>query len=438
MTNKPKHTILTVDDEEGILKSLKRLLNDLGAEIIAAKSGDEALEILGKTKASIIISDQRMPGMGGVEFLGKSRKLSPDSIRILLTGYADINATIDAINSGAVKYYFNKPWDDEQLLSRIKESLDLFDLTLENRRLTALALKQNIQLKEFNNNLEQKVEEQTKEISWQHNQLKKSFMETIKSFSTLIGLRHKGIGNHSHRVASLAKALIKDSDLSDEEYQDITVAAFLHDIGKISLTDKILDKSEGDYIRADIESVQQHPILGQSCLFAITGFEDVGLIIRHHHENYQGGGYPDGLSRDEIPFGSRVIQIADTFDNRVFRKGYPTEKELSLASAYLVQYSNTKFDPELVKRFIERDIAKMFIDTGMVGSIVLQPELLELGMVVASDIYTKSGMFLLPKGAKLSDGMIKRITKMNVVDQIRGGVQVYKQTKAEEVKDAAV
>lgn len=438
MTNKSKHIILTVDDEERILKSLKRLLNCLDADIIAAQSGDEAMEILSKTKASIIISDQRMPGMGGVEFLGKSRKVSPDSIRILLTGYADIDATIDAINSGAVKYYFNKPWDDEQLLSRIKESLDLFDMTLENQRLTQLTLKQNKQLKEFNDSLEQQVEKQTKEIKWQHNQLKKSFMETIKSFSTLIGLRHTGIGNHSHRVAALVKGLIKDSSLGDEEYQDITVSAFLHDIGKISLSDKILTKPESDFIRTEIELIQQHPILGQSCLFAITGFEDVGLIIRHHHEDYQGGGYPDGLSGKEIPFGSRAIHIADTFDNRAFRKGYPTEKEISLASAYLVQYSNTKFDPELVKRFIERDIAKMFIDQGIAGSIVLQPEFLETGMVVATDIYTKSGMFLLPKGAKLSEGMINRITKMNVVDQIRGGVKVYQQTETKEAKHATV
>ncbi len=138
MPDKFKHTILVVDDDEGILKALSRLLKNLEAEVITANNGDKALEILNTKQVSLIISDQRMPGITGVELLHRSRSICPDSVRILLTGYADIEATIKAINSGAIKYYFNKPWDDEFLLSRIKESLDLFTMTAENKRLTKL------------------------------------------------------------------------------------------------------------------------------------------------------------------------------------------------------------------------------------------------------------------------------------------------------------
>ena len=116
MSSNFKHTVLLVDDEEGILKSLKRLLKVLDIDIITAQTGNEALEALRRNRVSLIISDQRMPGMTGVELLCESREVAPDAVKILLTGYADVEATKDAINSGAIRYYFNKPWDDEFLL----------------------------------------------------------------------------------------------------------------------------------------------------------------------------------------------------------------------------------------------------------------------------------------------------------------------------------
>ena len=146
MPDEFKHTILIVDDEEGILKSLRRLLNSLDVNVLTSPNGDKALDLLKSNQISLIISDQRMPGMTGVELLKKSRAISPDSVRILLTGYADIDATIEAINSGAIKYYLNKPWDNEFLLSRIQESLDLYKMVIENKKLNKLLFKRNEEL----------------------------------------------------------------------------------------------------------------------------------------------------------------------------------------------------------------------------------------------------------------------------------------------------
>ena len=220
MPDKFKHTILVVDDEEGILKALRRLLKDLEADVITANSGKEALEILKNNQVSLIISDQRMPEMTGVELLHCSRDISPNSVRILLTGYADIETTIEAINSGAIKYYFNKPWDDEFLLSRIRESLDLYKMTVENKKLNILLYRQNEKLKNLNKTLEQRVAKQTKEITKKHEELNKSFMETIKSFSIISEMRYKDVGSHSLRVATLADKLCKSINLEHKEYQD--------------------------------------------------------------------------------------------------------------------------------------------------------------------------------------------------------------------------
>lgn len=432
MQDKFDHTILLVDDEDGILKSLRRLLKTLGANVVTASNGEAALEILKNREVSLIISDQRMPGMTGVDMLRRSRDTSPNSIRILLTGYADIDATVDAINSGAVKYYFNKPWDDDSFVSRIKESLDLYAAKAENSRLQKLTYLQNRQLKELNENLERRVEEQTIEIREQHEELKQSFMETIKAFSTFIELRHKEVGSHSQRVASLAKNILKGFQLNQKEYQDIVVAAYLHDIGKISLPDKVLKKNPDDYGAGDRELVHKHPILGQSCVYGISGFEEIGVIIRHHHENYDGQGYPDNLKEKRIPLGSRIIRLCDAFDHRAFKGSYPDVKTLNEASAMLVQFSGSEFDPELIKRFIDIDIARQLYQDDFSDVAGLKPSELKEGMIVAADINTRNGMFLLPKGAKLSEGIIKRINKINAVDPITDVIMVFKQRVASE------
>lgn len=185
--------------------------------------------------------------------------------------------------------------------------------------------------------------------------------------------------------------------------------------------------------KIDLDELRKHPILGQSCVFSIDGFEEIGTIIRHHHENYDGSGYPDGIRNKLIPLGSRIIRIADAFDKIAFAKGYPSIRSLNESSAYLVQYSEAYFDPELVKKIIELDIAKRFLYGEETESYISKVYDLEPGMVVAADINTGSGMFLLPKGAKLSSGMIKRIMKIDKVDPILVGVHVFKPLK--NVKD---
>jgi response regulator RpfG family c-di-GMP phosphodiesterase len=434
-----KHNILLVDDEEGILKALARLLRSLGTGILTANSGKEGLEILRKEQVSIIISDQRMPGMEGVDFLSKAMQLSPQSIRVLLTGYADIEATVAAINRGAIKYYFNKPWDDETLLSRVKESLDLYAANIENRQFEELTRRQNELLKILNSDLERRVAEQTEAIRQQRDEIRTSFMETIKAFSAMIGISCKEVGNHSQRVASLVKRLLRWHNLGQKEFHDIIVAAFLHDIGKIGFPGNLSKKQQHELSKNEMEIVSKHPILGQSCVLAISGFEEIGAIIRHHHENYDGSGYPDRLGDHKIPFGARVIRVADAFDKKAFYNGYPNILALNQASAFLMQHSGFYFDPLIVKKFVELDVSNQFVTVNALETAIITSDDLMPGMKVAADIHTGSGMFLAPKGAVLSSGLIKRIAKIDKQDPIVYGIQIYKQTAVKEgLADAKV
>ncbi len=438
MAEQVKHKILLVDDEVSILKALSRLLKPEGYELISTTSGKEALKLLTNDEITIIISDQRMPQMTGVEFLQQSIDISPKSIRVLLTGYADAQATADAINKGEVRYFLNKPWDDNVLISRVKESIELYESLKEKNRLQKVIAKQNIKLKEFNISLKEKVDEQTKEITHQNHELNKSFMETIKTFSSFIDLRHKEVGSHSQRVSLLVKKLLSCFDLDEQKYQDIIVGSYLHDIGKITLTDIILKKKYEHLTITEKNQLFKHPIIGQSCVYNISGFGDIGIIIRNHHENHDGTGYPDNLVSDQIPFGSKIIRICDAFDHYAFINGYPDLQTLQKATAKLVQFSGSLFDPEIVKKFIEADVAKTLYHDEGTDVQHLTPNDLREGMIISNDINTQNGMFLLPKGAKLSVDMINRIRKIHIVDNVNGDIQVYKKIVKEEEPSAAI
>jgi len=160
-----EHTILFVDDEESILKTIKRLFLDDDYRIITANSGQAALDLInGGERPSVVVSDQRMPQMGGAEFLAKAKEKLPNSIRMVLTGYADVNAAVDAINLGGIYRYILKPWNDDDLKLSIKEAVERFDLVAQNRRLTEELKEKNSQLSDWNKSLEEKVEERTREL----------------------------------------------------------------------------------------------------------------------------------------------------------------------------------------------------------------------------------------------------------------------------------
>jgi CheY-like chemotaxis protein len=165
MNESTLHTILFVDDEKSILKALRRIFLDDNYHVLTAGGGQEALDLLNAgEKPTVIISDQRMPGMGGAEFLARARKILPDSIRMVLTGYADINAAMESINQGGIYRYILKPWNDEELKLAVKDAVLLSELIHQNRRLTSELEKNNLALVELNASLEQKVAERTRAL----------------------------------------------------------------------------------------------------------------------------------------------------------------------------------------------------------------------------------------------------------------------------------
>ncbi len=160
------HKVLIVDDDENVGKSIARILKRLKIDFAYASSGDKALEKVqnASTPFSLIISDQRMPGMRGSEFLEQARKISPDTIRFLITGYSDMDAVFEAINKGAIHRYISKPWDTKEFMDAIQEGLKQFELIIEDEQLLRLAKDQNAKLYELNCELRKKTEMHQKNI----------------------------------------------------------------------------------------------------------------------------------------------------------------------------------------------------------------------------------------------------------------------------------
>ncbi len=429
--------ILFVDDEENILRSLSRLLIDEDFEVFTASSGREGLAILEREPdICLIVSDQRMPEMTGVEFLEKARALLPDAIRLVLTGYADVHAAVDAINRGGASRYIAKPWKDEEFIQILREAAERHRLAAENRRLTAVVRRQNEELTQWNSQLEMMVQEQTldiqnknKELEKLNEQLKKNFRRSIESFSSLIEMREKSLSSHGRNVASLAREIAAGMKREESEINNILVAGLLHDIGKIGVPDSVLLKTPDEMNESEFAEYRRHAVRGQTAVAALEGFEEIGFLIRHHHEQVDGAGFPDGLKHGAIPLGSRILAIADAFD-RIANAGLLTAESCRKARAHIEFYSDTRFDRSVfhtVDLIIGQKIEALE-KQGMaaVEEIEMHPTRLSPGMTLTRDVRSGTGLLVLARGIVLTEKIIGALRRYYSIDPPRTGVFVKK------------
>ncbi len=425
--------VLFVDDEENILKSVKRLFMDEPFEVLTADSGAAGLAVLNdRQDVGVIVSDQRMPGMSGAEFLEKSRPVAPEAVRVVLTGYADISAAVDAINKGGAWKYLAKPWEDENLVHVVREAAERFTLMQKNRELTEIVNRQNDELKKWNAELEFYVQQQTIEISKKNeelkgfnDQLKKNFHDIIESLAGLLELRDKTAMNHSRNVAELAVQASRTLCLPPAEVDQITVAALLHDIGKIGMPDLLLAKGPEAMNADEKKDYLLHAVRGQAAIDAIEDLRPAGMLIRHHHEAFNGTGYPDNLKGDQIPLGSRIIAAADYFD-RAFSQSTETTA-LDVAVSRLRGEAGKILDPDIC-RILEKPLRKKYAQAvPRSGTAELQIALkdLAMGMVVSRDVRSGTGILLISKGTTLDAKNIQALKRYEQVDPAKSGVYVW-------------
>jgi response regulator RpfG family c-di-GMP phosphodiesterase len=402
-------TILFVDDEPSILSSLRRLFRPHGYSIFVAESGEQGLQVLEKEDIDLVVSDMRMPEMDGAHFLEQVRQRWPHVVRLLLTGYADVTSTIAAINCGEIYRYIAKPWDDNDIVLTVRDALEHQRLVSENTRLLALTQQQNDELKVLNAGLEKKVAERTAELQQALKDLKRGFIDTVHVFSGLIELRGGKLGGHSRRVAEHARVIAQRLGLGEAELQDVMLAALLHDIGKIGLPDQVLDKPFNMLpveVRAE---VMKHAQKGQAVLMGIAQLKNAALLIRHHHECFDGSGYPDHLAGLAVPLGSRILAVANEYD--ALQLGTLVGRELKPQEAlkFVVDNRGKRYDPAVVDAFSAwlAESQKVYI-----VELPTRPARLLAGMELARDLVHKEGYLLLAKGCRLDAEVISQLNRM--------------------------
>jgi response regulator RpfG family c-di-GMP phosphodiesterase len=409
-------TILCVDDEPNILSALKRLLRPAGYHVLTAESGAAGLALLASEPVDLVISDMRMPEMDGAHFLEQVRQRWPDTMRLLLTGYADIKSTINAINQGEIYRYVAKPWDDKELPLILREALDRRDLLVENARLQALTTMQNEQLRELNEGLERKVAARTGELaqvnsflSLANQQLKQKFLVSIKMFTGLMELRGGVMAGHSRRVSELARRLADKCGLDQNAQHDVFLAGLLHDIGKIGLSDGVLARPVSLMSGHQMAEYCRHASDGEAALMPLEELREAARLIRSHHEHYDGRGFPDNLQGEEIPLGSRILAVVNDYDG--FQIGTLAEKKIGPEQALTMvrQLAGKRYDPRVVDVF-SKLIEK--IRSGQAGEKMVAQDQLKPGMVLARDLVGSNGALLLAADLTLTPQLISQIQAM--------------------------
>jgi response regulator RpfG family c-di-GMP phosphodiesterase len=404
----PVWTVLAVDDEPNILAALRRMFRTTGWRILTAGHAEEALAVLARETVNAVLSDMHMPGMDGVQFLERVSQGWPRIARLLLTGQADLGSTIAAINRGRLHRYITKPWNDDELVLTLRQVAEIQQLEEDKQALERLTRQQNDELKALNSGLEDRVALRTSELAAANDRLKRNYLTSIKAFIALIEMRGSTQVGHAREVADLtrriARAMTPDTD---PLHHELPIAALLHDIGHIGLSDAVLARPVRRLDHDELRSYRLHPVLGEQALMASDDMQGVAPLIRAHHERWDGQGFPDGLRGAAIPLGARILAVADAFED--LRSGRLNGRALSPLEArqVVVAGRGSQFDPNVV------DALASLYSAAPPKPAVAMPAVrtaeLRAGQILAQHFVSPEGVLLLSAGHELNNDLIGRI-----------------------------
>jgi len=333
----PRYRILIVDDEEINLKILRIYLEDKGYEVISAMNGEEAIGLLTKEEITVCICDIRMPKISGLDVLNFVQQNRPIIPVIMLTGFIDINTAVSVMRQGA-RNYLTKPIDAGELIISVEKAIEHRKLVEEKLRLE----RENL---EYQRDLEKKIEEKTQA-------LQRSMLDMVVSLANVVEERDPNLIGHSKRVAQYANMLARQLGMDKDRLRILHNAAILHDIGKIGIPDSVLRKTE-PLTEEEERMVETHVLRGCNILEPMSFLRDSILIIRSHHEHWDGTGFPDKLNGEAIPVLSRIIHLVDQFDVLTTSRQNRRAMDVERAVEEIEKGKGFKFDPNLVDPFLE-------------------------------------------------------------------------------------
>jgi response regulator RpfG family c-di-GMP phosphodiesterase len=313
------HKLLIVDDETANLRLLERLFSK-DFQCLTASSGSEAIRILEQHDVAILITDQRMPEMTGIELLKRTAQLRPQMVRILLTGYTDVEALVEALNSGLVYMYITKPWKNDDLKLRVNRASEHYQ---ENKNRQALAgANQRLLLR--------------------LNEIKQSIVTALLE---MLRTRDQHAYGHALRVRDYSMMIAAKIGLSKEQEEELSIASLLHELSRNANSRK---GAESTGVSALEQTNEAHFECEAGLFRAVPELASVVEILSGHKENYDGSGSPRGLVAEQIPVLGRILRLADEYDKMVLPKDSASMTH-DEAMRFLTQRSGKQFDPKVIE-----------------------------------------------------------------------------------------
>lgn len=405
--------VMFVDDEPPVLKAMQRFARKFDWQILIAQSGHEALLMMHDTHVDVVVSDMRMPGMSGDIFLAKVKESFPETLRILLTGHADVKSLENAINNAGIYNYINKPWDDHVLADVINGALRLQSSERERLRLEELTRKQNRQLGRLALSLDKTVKERTIEIEqaltllmMTHEKSKVNFTNALAVVTHLLDWSEGRANNHSRFVSDWAVKVAVALNYSKEDCELAQTAGLLHDIGLMALPETVRRKPVFDLTKEELDDYHQHPTFGEIALSSAANLDVLAKIIKQHHEHLDGSGFPEGLTEVAIHPVAKIITVVadyhDLFHGMLVKHCLGAEE----AKRYLQKHKHTFYCAKTVDAFLILlgDSYQQRVHRFKASLTQLRP-----GMRLDEDLFAKNKLLLLTRGTEITQCMIDRL-----------------------------
>jgi len=406
--------VLLIDDDPDVLLTLRKELRKQNLTVLTTLDGREGVSLAKRHKPGIVICDFKMPELSGIEVCEAIHHVTPDTSRVMLTGFSDVNSVINAINRGHVNRFLCKPLDAEVLRLTIAELVGIGRVRLERVKTARNLSNRAAELELLNNSLEHCINERVREyeqaklfLDLSRRERKAQYFSAIKVFSGLTELRSPHLGAHSKRVAELARLLAIELECNPDEVNQIYIAGLLHDVGKIGLSDEALFAPVGSLSNELKAELMSHSQKGQTLFAGLPDMESIATIIRHHHERFDGEGYPDGILNNVIPIGSRILAVAEDYDE--LQLGWLAPKKLTEeeALAVVLKSRGTRYDPHVLGA-LQPAIEKLRAAPKLEERLLKGSELL-VGQTLSRDFVGPDGYLWLSKEKQVSKHFIEQV-----------------------------
>lgn len=326
-SSKTGYKIIAVDDEEGIVDSLSVFLKRSGYDLTGVTDPMEAIELVRNEHFDLMILDFIMTPIHGDKVVEEIRKFNKELYILLLTGHKDLAPPLETIRKLDIQGYCEKSDKFDQLLLLIESGIKSIEQMNEIKRIN-------------------------EELSDTYEKLEKAYLDMVQTLRYTVEAKDPYTRGHSDRVSAYSVLIGKYLGLPDTDLRTLEVGGLFHDIGKIGIPDSILLK-ESKLTDDEYSEIKNHPSIGAHILCNTAIFQDIIPIVKHHHERYDGRGYPSQLKGEDIPYMARIAAVADTFDAMTSKRTYRNALPLETVRAEIEKCSGTQFDPKIAKVFLD-------------------------------------------------------------------------------------